>query len=76
MRPFYQLPPPLLLQSVTLLACSRSDSPRRPDVVLDYCTFQGTAMYDLKCFILFVYVLFVYKVLEIYYSTVLYSRLC
>ena len=40
----HQLSPPLLLQSVTLLACSQDASPCSPAVVLCYCTFQGTLL--------------------------------
>ena len=40
--PLYQLPPPLLLPSVILLACSCSASSRMPAVVLDYSFVSST----------------------------------
>ena len=45
--------PTSLLYSVTLPACSLDASLRMPAVVLYYCTFQGTVLQDLKCFLYF-----------------------
>ena len=44
-----------LLESVSLPSCSLSASPCMEAVILHYCTFQGTVLYDLKCFIFCVY---------------------
>ena len=44
-----------LLESVTLPSCSLSANPCMEAVILHYCTFQGTILYDLKCFIFCVY---------------------
>lgn len=59
-----------LLQSVAL-ACSLDASPYMPALLLYYCTFQGTLLEDLKCFLYFFcgcllfYVLYLY---EMYYE--------
>ena len=47
--------PTSLLYSVTLPACSLDASFRMPAVVLYYCTFQGTVLQDLKCFLFVVF---------------------
>ena len=47
--------PTSLLYSVTLPACSLDASLRMPAVVLYYCTFQGTVLQDLKCFLFVVF---------------------
>ena len=65
------------LQSITLLASSIDARPCMLAVKLYYCIFQGTLLWDWKCFILCVcfYILFVWKSITNYYSIVLYSRL-
>ena len=67
-----------LLQSVSLLACSLDTSPCMPAVVLYYCTFQALYCKIENIFLIFCFfnVLFVWKVLQTYCSTVLFSWLC
>ena len=66
----YHLPPPLLLQSAALLACSLDASPCMPAVVLYYCTFQGTVCL-IKMFSLFLCLFFLmYYLYEKYYKPI------
>ena len=60
------LPPPL---RVTLLACTLNASPWMPAVVLNYCTFQGTAHKMENAFFHFCsYLLFMYYFYEKYFK--------
>ena len=61
--------PTSLLYSVTLPACSLDASLHMPAVVLSDCTFQGTVLQDLKCF-LFVIFFLVYYLCEKYHKPI------